>query len=55
MKAFVGGIISGRPQLIRSSGLDITGLLYSLMPAEESELASNVKSSQESNNSNRFH
>jgi hypothetical protein len=53
--AFVGGIISGRPHLIRSLGLGITGPPYSLMFEEKSELASNAKSSLESNNSNLCH
>jgi hypothetical protein len=43
--AFVGVIISRRMQLTKSSGLGIIGPLYSLMFAEESELALNAKSS----------
>jgi hypothetical protein len=53
--AFVEDIIFGRPQLTKSSGLGITGPLYSLMSAEKSELASNAKSSQESSSLDHCH
>jgi len=52
---FVGGIISGRPQLKKSSGLGITSPLYSLMSAEKSDLASNAKGSQESSSLDHCH
>jgi hypothetical protein len=53
--AFAGGIISGRPQLTKTSRLGITGPLYSLMFADKSELASNAKSSQESSSLDHCH
>jgi hypothetical protein len=53
--AFVEGIISGKPQLTKFSGLGIIGPPYSLMSAEKSELASNAKGSQGGSSSNLFH
>jgi hypothetical protein len=53
--AFVGGIISGRPQLTKSSEMGITGPIYLLMSANKLDLASNTKSSQESSSSNLCH
>jgi hypothetical protein len=49
------GIISGIPQPTKFSGLGTTGPPYSLMSAKKSDLASNTKGSQESNNSNLCH
>jgi hypothetical protein len=48
-------IIFGRPQLTKSSELDITGPPYFLMSAGKLELASNARNSQGSNNSNPCH
>jgi hypothetical protein len=53
--AFVGGIISGRPQPTKFSGMGTTGPPYSLMSVEKSKLASNAKGSQESSSSNLYH
>jgi hypothetical protein len=43
MTIYVGGITSGEPQPIRFSGLDISGLVYSLMFVQRSELVLSVK------------
>jgi hypothetical protein len=55
IKAFVGGIISGGTLLTKSSGLGITGPLYSLMSADKPGPASNAKIYQESNNLDHYH
>jgi hypothetical protein len=55
MAAYVGDIISGEPQPTKLSGLGTSGLLYSLMFVQKSDLVSNVRNSQESNSSRIFH
>jgi hypothetical protein len=54
MKAYVGDIISGGTQIIRSSELGISGLDVLLMFVQILELVSNVKSFMERSNSNIF-
>jgi hypothetical protein len=51
----MGDTIFGRPHPTKFSGMGTTGPPYSLMSAERSEPASNVKGSQERNISNLCH
>jgi len=55
MIAYMGDTIFGRPQPTNFSGMGTTGTLNSLMSAQKSELASNVRNSLESSSSNLCH
>jgi len=54
MTTYVGEIIYGGPQLIRSPELGISGLAFLLMFVKRLELVSNAKFFMEINNSNIF-
>jgi hypothetical protein len=51
----LGGIIYGKSQLTKYSGLGTTGLLCSLMFVRKSRLVSNVRNSLERSNSSLFY